>query len=123
VATKARQRVAAIPKAELPEGTWKTLVVGRREIVVVNAQGELFAVFNRCPHQQAMLSKGRLARAPAAGGPVGEIGYGPGVHVLRCPWHHYEFDLRTGRCLADPDRLRVAAYEVREEGDEYAIYA
>ena len=115
--------MAAIAKAELPPGTWKTIVARRREIVVINAEGELFAVFNRCPHQQALLSKGRLAGAPAAGGPVGTIVYEPGAHVLRCPWHHYEFDLRTGRCLADPERLRVAAYEVREEGDEYAIYA
>jgi nitrite reductase/ring-hydroxylating ferredoxin subunit len=115
--------VAAIAKAELEPGTWKTITVRRRELVVVNADGEVFAVFNRCPHQQALLSNGRLTGAPAAGTPVGELVYEPGVHVLRCPWHHYEFDLRTGRCLADPARLRVATYEVREEGDEYAIYA
>jgi nitrite reductase/ring-hydroxylating ferredoxin subunit len=121
-ATKTRQRVAAIPKSELTAGTWKTITVRRREIVVVNAGGEVFAVFNRCPHQQALLSKGRLTGAPAAG-PVGELAYEPDAHVLRCPWHHYEFDLRTGRCLADPARLRVATYEVREEGDELAIYA
>jgi nitrite reductase/ring-hydroxylating ferredoxin subunit len=121
-ATKTRQRVAAIPKAELSPGTWKTLTVRRREIVVVNAGGQPFAVFNRCPHQQALLSEGRLTGAPAAGA-VGELAYEPGTHVLRCPWHHYEFDLRTGRCLADPKRLRVATYEVREEGDEFAIYA
>jgi 3-phenylpropionate/trans-cinnamate dioxygenase ferredoxin subunit len=122
-AIRTRQRVAALPKAELPPGSRRTLTARRREIVVVNAEGEVFAVFNRCPHQQAPLSKGRLAGAPVAGGPVGEITYEPGAHVLRCPWHHYEFDLRTGRCLADPERLRIATYEVREEGDEYAINA
>jgi 3-phenylpropionate/trans-cinnamate dioxygenase ferredoxin subunit len=122
-ATKTRQRVAAIPKQELAPGTWKVITVRRREIVVVNADGEVFAIFNRCPHQQAMLSKGRLTGAPAAGGPVGELTYEPGLRVLRCPWHHYEFDLRTGRCLADPARLRVATYEVREEDDDFAIYA
>lgn len=94
----------------------------RREIVVVNADGELFAVFNRCPHQQALLSRGRLAGAPAAG-PPGTFAYLPDARVLRCPWHHYEFDLRTGRCLADPQRLRVATYEVRVEGEEFVVYA
>lgn len=118
---KARQRVAAIPKAELAPGTWKTITVRRREIVIVNADGELFAMFNRCPHQQAPLSRGRLAGAPAAGLP-GEFAYEPDTYVLRCPWHHYEFDLRTGRCLADPARLRVATYELREEGEEFALY-
>jgi nitrite reductase/ring-hydroxylating ferredoxin subunit len=101
--------VAAIAKAELEPGTWKTITVRRRELVVVNADGEVFAIFNRCPHQQALLSNGRLTGAPAAGTAVGELVYEPGV--------------QTGRCLADPARLRVATYEVREEGDEYAIYA
>jgi nitrite reductase/ring-hydroxylating ferredoxin subunit len=118
--TRTRRRVT-LPRAELPEGTWKTIVVGRREIVVVHAEGELRAVFNRCPHQQAPLARGRLAGAPAAG-PVGELAYEPGTKVLRCPWHHYEFDLATGRCLADPTRLRVATYEARFEGEEVAIY-
>jgi nitrite reductase/ring-hydroxylating ferredoxin subunit len=117
-----RERVAVIPKDELAPGTWTTRTVRRREVVIVNADGEVFAIFNRCPHQQALLSKGRLAGAPASGAP-GTLAYEPGRYVLRCPWHHYEFDLRTGRCLADPERLRVATYEVREEGEQFALYA
>ena len=35
--------------------------------------------------------------------------------MLRCPWHQYEYDLETGRCLADPERLRVRTYRVVEE--------
>jgi nitrite reductase/ring-hydroxylating ferredoxin subunit len=41
--------------------------------------------------------------------------------VLRCPWHHYEFELASGRCLADPTRLRVARYEVEEEEESYVV--
>jgi 3-phenylpropionate/trans-cinnamate dioxygenase ferredoxin subunit len=119
-ATKVKKRVS-FPKGELEPGTSKTVTVGRREIAVSNVDGKLYAVFNRCPHMQAPLSRGRLAGAPAAG-PVGELEYEPDVYVLRCPWHHYEFDLRTGACLADPSRLRVATYEVQEEGDEIALY-
>jgi nitrite reductase/ring-hydroxylating ferredoxin subunit len=120
---RTRRPVASIPAAELRPGTWTTITVRGREIVVVNDRGDVFALFNRCPHQQARLSSGRLARAPASGRPIGEISYAPGGSVLRCPWHHYEFDLRTGRCLADPARLRVATYDVREEGDAYVVYA
>jgi nitrite reductase/ring-hydroxylating ferredoxin subunit len=39
-----------------------------------------------------------------------------------CPWHRYEFDLATGRCVADPARLRVATYRIEVEGDEIAVY-
>jgi nitrite reductase/ring-hydroxylating ferredoxin subunit len=118
--TKTRERIS-FPASELEADGCRTITAGRREVAVVRVENQLFAVFNRCPHQQAPLSRGRVAGAPAAG-PVGEFVYEPGVYVLRCPWHHYEFDLRSGRCLADPQRLRVACYEVREEGDEIAVY-
>jgi nitrite reductase (NADH) small subunit len=35
--------------------------------------------------------------------------------VIRCPWHKFEFDLETGRSLHDPDRMRVATYQVAIE--------
>jgi 3-phenylpropionate/trans-cinnamate dioxygenase ferredoxin subunit len=120
MATATRERIA-FPRSELEPGGHRIVTVGRREIAVFDVGGTLYALFNRCPHQQAPLSRGRLTGAPAAG-PVGELRYEPGVFVLRCPWHHYEYDLETGRCLADPTRFRVAAYEVREEGDEIALY-
>lgn len=44
-----------------------------------------------------MRAAGRMAR-------VGE-------RVLRCPWHGWEFDLESGRCL-DDDSLRAAVYPV-----------
>jgi nitrite reductase (NADH) small subunit len=116
-----RQRVA-FSKDELPDGSRKVIAVGRREIVVVNGGGRLFAVFNRCPHQQAPLSAGALTGAMLPTTTVGDYAWGLDGGVLRCPWHKYEFDLSSGRCLADPERYRVATYEVREEGDEIAVY-
>jgi nitrite reductase (NADH) small subunit len=121
VTSRRERRRVTIPAEDLPVGTWRVIVCRGREIVVVNADGSPRAMFNRCPHQHAPLAGGRLAGAPRAG-PVGELNYEPGRHVLRCPWHRYEFDLETGACLAEPKRLRVATYEVCREGDEYAVY-
>ena len=115
-----RERVA-IPKAELPEGGRTTIVVRRREIAVFNVDGTVYALFNRCPHQQAPLVKGRIA-GTSEPVPVGEFSYNPVKSVVRCPWHHYEYDLVNGHCLADPERFRIATYEAREEGDEIAVY-
>jgi 3-phenylpropionate/trans-cinnamate dioxygenase ferredoxin subunit len=32
--------------------------------------------------------------------------------MVRCPWHGWEFDLRTGRSWFDPERTRVRSYPV-----------
>ena len=44
-----------------------------------------------------------------------EYVYGLHGQILRCPWHKFEFDLATGRSLHDPERMRVAIYDVRTE--------
>jgi 3-phenylpropionate/trans-cinnamate dioxygenase ferredoxin subunit len=109
-----------IPKAELPPGSRKVITVRRREIVVFNDGGTPYALFNRCAHQQAPLVAGRLTGTSETA-PVGEFVFDMSHRVLRCPWHHYEFELTSGRCLADPTRLRVARYEVQEEGENFVV--
>jgi nitrite reductase (NADH) small subunit len=88
-----------------------------REVGVVAAGGDLLAVRNRCPHHGGPLCLGsveeRLAGRPG--------GYDlSGVTVLRCPWHGWEFDPRTGACLDDPT-LRVAIYPAKSEGGRVLV--
>ena len=83
--------------------------VGGREIGVLRDEdGRLHAVRNRCPHHGAPLCRGRVREREA-----GEPGsYEPsGKRVLRCPWHGWEFELESGRCLDDP-LLRARVYPV-----------
>jgi hypothetical protein len=51
---------------------------------------------------------------------AGELTLGSRDSVVRCPWHKWEFDIATGRCLVD-ERLRVRRYAVRLEDDEVVI--
>ena len=37
--------------------------------------------------------------------------------ILKCPWHQWEFDIKTGQALYDP-KLRVRAYRVEVEGEK-----
>ena len=30
--------------------------------------------------------------------------------IIRCPWHGWEFDIRTGKSWCDPTRMRVRQY-------------
>jgi nitrite reductase (NADH) small subunit len=95
--------------------------VGAREIGVVRdpGTGALHALRNRCPHSGAPLCLGTVVER--AGGSPGRY-QTTGRAVLRCPWHGWEYDLETG-CGADDDRLRVAVYPVRVEGDRVLVQA
>jgi 3-phenylpropionate/trans-cinnamate dioxygenase ferredoxin subunit len=45
----------------------------------------------------------------------GEYRYSRPGEMLRCPWHGWEFDVRTGRSWFDPARTRVRRFEVAVE--------
>ena len=62
-----------------------------------NIKGEFFGLLNRCPHQGAALCEGPLI-APQSSDP-GEIEYTRLGEIIRCPWHGWEFDIRTGCIL------------------------
>lgn len=51
---------------------------------------------------------------------AGTITLGQRQTVVRCPWHKWEFDIATGRCLVD-QRLRVRRYPVRIVGEEIVV--
>jgi thiamine pyrophosphate-dependent acetolactate synthase large subunit-like protein/nitrite reductase/ring-hydroxylating ferredoxin subunit len=64
---------------ELPAGRVRTVVAGRRSLVLTRVGDEYGALDNKCPHQ---------------GGPLGEGSIEKGW--LRCPWHGYDYDPLTG---------------------------
>jgi 3-phenylpropionate/trans-cinnamate dioxygenase ferredoxin subunit len=32
--------------------------------------------------------------------------------IVRCPWHGWEFDIRTGKSYCDPEKIKTRAYPV-----------
>ncbi len=94
------------PVDELPPGTRKFLTIDARPIAIFNIKGEFFGLLNRCPHQGAALCEGPLIGLAQSTDP-GEI--------IRCPWHGWEFDIRTGQSYCDPRRFRAKAYPVNVE--------
>lgn len=96
---------------EIPPGGRKLVVLGGRSIAVFNLDGEYHALRNRCPHQGGPLCEGQLVGAISASGP-GEYEYERPGELVRCPWHAWEFDVRTGQSWVDPERTRVKSYAV-----------
>lgn len=105
----ARHIVAAAH--EIPPGGRKIVTVGGLSIGIFNLGGEFFALRNRCPHQGGPLCEGKTWGALKAQVP-GQVEYGRAGEILTCPWHAWEFDIRTGQSWCDPARLRVRRYAV-----------
>jgi 3-phenylpropionate/trans-cinnamate dioxygenase ferredoxin subunit len=100
--------------AEIPPGARKLVKVGTRDIVVFNVGGELFALSDKCPHKGGSLSRGRLTGVVSSTAP-GTYQYTRPGEIVRCPWHGWEFDVRTGRSWCDPKRVRLLNYAVTVE--------
>ena len=105
---------------DIPPGSRKVITVEGREIGVFNVNGEYFAVLNRCPHQGGPLCNGRQTGFLVAPTPGDYQLTRPG-EVIRCPWHGWEFDLRTGQSWCEPAKVRVRRYEVSVESGETLV--
>ena len=96
---------------EIPPGGRRILEVAGRSIGVFNLGGEFFALRNTCPHQGGPLCQGTVGSLVVAARP-GEYSLSRPGEMLQCPWHGWEYDLRTGQSWFDPARTRVRAYPV-----------
>ncbi len=100
-------RVAA--SDELPSGRVKTVTAGTLSMALTNIDGEFHAMDNRCPHQGGPLGEGSI-----------EVGKG-GDCWLRCPWHGWDFDPKTGRPPGGHEDSGQTLYPVEVRDDEIYI--
>jgi nitrite reductase/ring-hydroxylating ferredoxin subunit len=100
--------------SEIPLGGRKVFEAEGRRIVVFNLGGEFFALSDRCPHQGGSLCDGLLSGHVASPEP-GIYVYARRGEMIRCPWHYWEFDIRTGKSWFDPKRVQVRQYATQVE--------
>src|SRR5436305_3156828 len=86
--------------ADIPPGHRKLVDVNGRAVVVFNLGGEFFALNNRCPHKGGSLCDGKQTGLVQSSEP-GEYRYSRRGEIIRCPWHSWEFDIRTGQSWCD----------------------
>lgn len=94
-------RLVKVGRADdLAEGQARLAHVDGQRVAIFRVGGRYYALEASCPHE---------------GGPLVD-GVIEGARVI-CPWHGYDFDLRTGACGLDPD-LQALTYPVKvQDGD------
>ena len=102
------------PTSEVPLGCHKRFVVKGRPIAIFNLNDEFFGMLDRCPHQGGSLCAGVSTGLLRSNKP-GHYETVRAGEFVRCPWHGWEFDIRTGQSYCDPERIRSKAYPVAAE--------
>ena len=122
------RRIEVGEAAEFPPGTRRIVVPfrGRAGIGVFNVNGSYHALRNLCPHKSGPLCTGRVSGRVVADAPPtvadANLDLINDGEIIRCPWHLWEFEIATGRCLVDA-KARVKTYPVVVEEGKVVVYA
>ena len=87
---------------ELPPGARRIIEWADLEIGVFNCDGALYAIEDRCSHDDGPLAEGEFDQSTC---------------TVECPRHGSLFDLRTGEPKTLPAYAPVETFPVRVEGD------
>lgn len=88
---------------DVAPGQGKLVEVDGQPIALFNVNGAFYALGAVCPHEGGPLQDGDVDD-----------------DTVICPWHSFDYNLKTGECSMDPE-LRVATYPVKTEGNDVFI--
>ena len=89
--------VQVMAASDLAPGQGTVVNVGGKDLAVFNVSGQYYCIDNECPHRFGPLGAGELE---------GDI--------VLCPWHAWEFNVRTGESPYTPG-CGVATFPCKEE--------
>ena len=88
---------------DVPQGTIHTVRAGEEEIALAHCDGGFYAVQQHCLHRKGPLGEGRLEGC-----------------VLSCPWHGWQYDVRTGKNEFDL-AIQLKTYDVQVADGEIRV--
>ena len=110
--------------AEFKDGDRRIVFAGDNEIGVFRHEGQFYAYSNFCLHQGGPACEGltiakveeRLLPDKTSQG----LYFSDSEMHFVCPWHGYEYDMKTGECVSDR-KLKLRKFKVIEKGDEVYV--
>ena len=111
--------------SEFADGDRRIVMAGPREIGVFHKSGAYYAYSNTCLHQGGPACEGMMINNvvdvfAADRTYQGQV-YGDEMHFV-CPWHGYEYDMKTGECIGDR-KLKLRKFEVVKRGEDIYVVA
>jgi nitrite reductase/ring-hydroxylating ferredoxin subunit len=107
--------------AELKDGSRWIVSASSNEIGVFHQDGVFYAYSNYCPHRGGPACEGLMMRQvkdliDAEHKTLVGQAFGDELHIV-CPWHGYEFELRTGEFVGDR-KIKLRRYQVIQRGGD-----
>jgi len=126
---KTRQEPQKMPEcfvakaSDLKDGDRRIVVSGKNEVGVFFKDNAYYAYSNFCVHSGGPACEGlminRVVDIIAPDRTYHGQTFSDEVHFA-CPWHGYEYELKTGECVADR-RLKLRKYEVVRRGEDIYV--
>jgi len=89
--------------SDIPPGSGKCVEVNGQQIALFNVDGTVHAIHNECLHRGGPLAEGELEG-----------------HVVTCPWHGWQYDVRTGQNEFDL-AIQLRTYDVQVDDGEVRV--
>ena len=109
--------------SEFKDGDRRIVLLNNLEIGVFRQDGRFYAYSNTCLHSGGPACEGLLINQVvdiiAPDRTYQGQTFGDDLHFV-CPWHGYEYDIRTGEHPADP-RARLRPIDVEEREGEILV--
>ena len=112
--------------SEFKDGDRRIIFLGDHEIGVFRDDGQFYAYSNFCIHQGGPACEGliiakveeRILPDKTSRG----LYFSDSERHFVCPWHGYEYDMKTGECVADR-KLKLRKYKIVHKGDDIYVVA
>ena len=96
------------PAQDFPAGKLRIVTVEDRQVGILNWDGEHFAVRNVCPHLGGPLCDGSVRPLLTQESiESADLTIELDRPVLRCAWHNWEFDVRSGVAVAGQQKIKT----------------
>ena len=100
-------KVSAGKVSDISPGKMIKVSVDGKEILVINTDGNFYAMDDTCTHSGASLSEGQLDDT-----------------IVTCGWHGAQFDCKSGKLAKFPAKINdLKSYSVVLESDEVFVEA
>ena len=114
-----REKHFACKTSDVPAGAAKIARIKNLTVGVFKLPDGYYAMLNVCPHKGAAVCEGPVC-GTTRHTDQRDFVYERAGEIVRCAWHGWEFDIRSGEFLVDR-KIKARTFPVSVDGDDVYV--